>query len=673
MTLSTLTSRISYPGAGSTGPFAYPFKIFADADLLVTKRSSAGVETILALTTDYTVTGALSASGTVTLTTALAVGETIVIRRSPTLSQSTSIRNLGSYFAATHEDTFDRLTMQLQSLQDQLDRSPKLKESVDPSLYSMAGIEPVANQVLAFNAAGTGIEARTVSDGATALPGAARTTLSLSDYLAHNAVFNVEDYAPLGVVIGVGNAVNDMAALAAAITAAGTTGLLFARSGLTLTTTAVTTLVGPTMMTGARINYSGAGIAVQVGDGTNIIADMTIFLPAIFQALKTGVGWGVFSGTNIGTSIGVKVVHAYSNRIFVPYVRGFGVGLLEWGSALGSAYNKFFIGTLINNKENQLLDGDVAGWVNENEHFGGRFTHDSVELVAPNTVSTGQPGTRQVRIAALASVINNHRWYGSSFEGDVPEFMVDCAGQSNLFDFCRYEAGQLGLGAHPKCRINGAAAIDNVFRGGLSLDAVVFTFAGGASAGLTRVDHKDGIRWAPATTAGGMILGNTFGSASPILTLLDSGISPHNYAGTDWSVQLGSRTLKGKASADAAGSPRITVDWTTGNVTSLGSVNAAGGVLSKSGSVVVASATFGTILTPTAPGRYLVAWTLIGFGGGNTYSGVAELIHDAAGTYIMTNTVGANTACQMSGANFQIRQSSGSSQTLNWTSVFVPF
>jgi hypothetical protein len=198
MTLSTLTSRANYPGAGLTGPFAFPFRIFAAADLLVTKRSALGVETPLAYVTNYSVAGVGDAAGSVTLTTALAVGEFISIRRAPTLDQPVSIRNNSAYFASVHEDEFDRLVMQMQDLKDQVARAPKVMESYDPAAYNMIAIKPVANQVLAWDATGTKIEARSVSDGATTLPGNGRTVATLTDYLANNVTANPLDWGADG-------------------------------------------------------------------------------------------------------------------------------------------------------------------------------------------------------------------------------------------------------------------------------------------------------------------------------------------------------------------------------------------------------------------------------------------------------------------------------------------
>ena len=66
MTISTTTISKSYSGDGSTHSFAYDFPIFAEGDLTVIIRSSAGTETVKTKDTHYIVTGAgVSTGGTV--------------------------------------------------------------------------------------------------------------------------------------------------------------------------------------------------------------------------------------------------------------------------------------------------------------------------------------------------------------------------------------------------------------------------------------------------------------------------------------------------------------------------------------------------------------------------------------------------------------------------------
>jgi hypothetical protein len=130
MTIASTTSKVSYNGSGSNGPFPITYKFTKNADLTATKRSSAGVETVLALTTDYTLTGAGDAAGgSLTLTVALAVGESLVIARAPGIVQEVDYVENSAFPAETHEGALDLLTMVCQSLQEQIDRSVKVEIS----------------------------------------------------------------------------------------------------------------------------------------------------------------------------------------------------------------------------------------------------------------------------------------------------------------------------------------------------------------------------------------------------------------------------------------------------------------------------------------------------------------------------------------------------------------
>ncbi len=69
MTISSTTVKNSYSGNGTLSSFNYTFKIFADADIQVIIRNTAGAETVKTLNTHYTVTGAGSANvGTIVFT-----------------------------------------------------------------------------------------------------------------------------------------------------------------------------------------------------------------------------------------------------------------------------------------------------------------------------------------------------------------------------------------------------------------------------------------------------------------------------------------------------------------------------------------------------------------------------------------------------------------------------
>ncbi len=164
MTLSTSISRNDYIGTGSADTFAYDFMILDQAHLIVSVQNTLNAISTLTLGSDYTVTGVgESGGGDVILTAgALANNYRISIRRVVPLTQPTSIRNQGQFFAATHEETFDRLTMENQQQQDEIDRSLKFPETeqigespISAPLFSE--IPPAASRaglVLAFDADG---------------------------------------------------------------------------------------------------------------------------------------------------------------------------------------------------------------------------------------------------------------------------------------------------------------------------------------------------------------------------------------------------------------------------------------------------------------------------------------------------------------------------------------
>ena len=127
MTVPTSTAKSGpYAGAGTTGPFTVGFRFLEDAHLQVIRTSSTGVDTTLTLTTDYTVTGAGGASGSVTLVTALAVGQQLTVIRNTPFTQDADYVQNDAFPAESHERALDKLTMQTQQLLEAVDRAAKL-------------------------------------------------------------------------------------------------------------------------------------------------------------------------------------------------------------------------------------------------------------------------------------------------------------------------------------------------------------------------------------------------------------------------------------------------------------------------------------------------------------------------------------------------------------------
>ncbi|EKT4522803.1 hypothetical protein QEM13_002046 [Pseudomonas putida] len=117
MTVSTTDSVVEYVSGGPAFPIPYRFLQNSDIEAVLVHQD--GTSKTLVLGTQYTLTGAGSQSGgTLTSTYAASVlatpGATLSISRVMTATQPTDLRNQGRYFAETHENVFDRLTMLIQ-------------------------------------------------------------------------------------------------------------------------------------------------------------------------------------------------------------------------------------------------------------------------------------------------------------------------------------------------------------------------------------------------------------------------------------------------------------------------------------------------------------------------------------------------------------------------------
>lgn len=115
MTVSTEVNHEQYTGNGTTTVFPYRFRVLKDSHMVVTVSDLNGVLSTLALGTDYSITGTgLLTGGDVVLTKPLAQGWQISLDRDLPAVQETDLRNQGKFFAETHEDAFDYLTMLVQ-------------------------------------------------------------------------------------------------------------------------------------------------------------------------------------------------------------------------------------------------------------------------------------------------------------------------------------------------------------------------------------------------------------------------------------------------------------------------------------------------------------------------------------------------------------------------------
>lgn len=160
MTVDTTASAVTHLGNDVTTTFSLSAKFIQASDLVVIITDSDGVESSpLVEDTDYEVTTTEFPSDSISITypitgDPLASGYTITLYRSMDLLQATDLRNQGGFFPEIHELVFDRLTLMLQQLQEQLDRAVlvQISSGDDPREW-VESISTVATIILGYKTA----------------------------------------------------------------------------------------------------------------------------------------------------------------------------------------------------------------------------------------------------------------------------------------------------------------------------------------------------------------------------------------------------------------------------------------------------------------------------------------------------------------------------------------
>jgi Pectate lyase superfamily protein len=235
MTIQNTTLRKAGPsqGNGVTTVFPFTFKVFTDTDILVTYLNALGVESVLVLSTNYTVALNVdqnaSPGGSVTLLVAPATATYITLTSQVTNTQTLALTNSGGFYPESINNALDRTVIEIQQLAEQASRSIAIPKS---STASPLLPTPTANNVLVWNnaatalinlpaATGTSLVNLAASTGSTLVGTTNGGTGSVTRTVASkiNDVISVKDFGAVGNGI-----TDDTAAVQAAIDSLGTAG-----------------------------------------------------------------------------------------------------------------------------------------------------------------------------------------------------------------------------------------------------------------------------------------------------------------------------------------------------------------------------------------------------------------------------------------------------------------
>jgi hypothetical protein len=148
-----------YVGNDVAETFSYTFKVDDKDQLSVYETNDIGIQTLLVVDTNYTVSGVGNDGGGIVtrIPGPLPTGYEWFIRSDFKETQLTAFSSQGPFFPDLHENAMDKLTLLIQQLLDEKSRSPAVSKTYTGSL-PLSLDSPGAGFALRWNGSGTGLE-----------------------------------------------------------------------------------------------------------------------------------------------------------------------------------------------------------------------------------------------------------------------------------------------------------------------------------------------------------------------------------------------------------------------------------------------------------------------------------------------------------------------------------
>jgi hypothetical protein len=397
MTFSTTTTRVSTAGDGSATAFSFPYLFFDNADLVVTLTvDSTGVETVQTITTHYTVVGAgVAAGGTVTMGSAPASGQTLLISRVEQFTQGLDLVENDNMPSELVEKQFDILTMLAQQTNSQVDRSLRQPNGDTVDIAVIPAKITRASKVLAFNSAGNPETTIATSGLATlgTIPGDISTVAGISA--------NVTTVAGIASdVTAVAADATDIGAVAAKATEIGRLGTADAVADMnTLGTAAIVTDMD---LLGTSGNVTAMGL---LGTSANVTAMSALSAAAVLTDMSILGTADVVNDMNIlGTADVVTDMNVLATADVVTDMNTLGTAAIVTDmDLLGTTANVTAMGLL--GVASVITDMGILGTADVVTDMNVLGTADVVTDM--NTLGTGANVTAMATVAANVTGVNS--------------------------------------------------------------------------------------------------------------------------------------------------------------------------------------------------------------------------------------------------------------------------
>ena len=267
---------------------------------------------------------------------------------------------------------------------------------------------------------------------------------------------------------------------------------------------------------------------------------------------KPSTGWT----TN---TVGIKLTNLYSCKVWFGRTTGFETNNHIYSDGTGNVYNEYFMGWCENGKVNLLLTANDAGWTNENNFYGGRFSHESGE-------GTNVAGTRHIKIANALSGLNNNLFFKPSVEGNVAEYHLENGGSYNTLIQARWEAQPPKVLYYSDDNLSSAVNLGNynLILGGYGVDSIEITKIGTKSKFVNRLIGFNRELNPISSSTGGHRYKNGSSNGYAFLTGFDAAADLASVDASKYCYSISSNEMQGKAQNDSYA--RVRLDFPNGAV-----------------------------------------------------------------------------------------------------------